>query len=112
MSALPEGFVTLDPYVADWAVASADARDAARSKQPIAARQAFHAAMEPLIASALDHLDAIPLSAHSPADHTLMLLALSYAHIAPSVAVLGADDDRHAIYRRRLPITRATADEN
>jgi len=111
MSALPDKFAALEPFLEVWSIEGANARDIARSTRSAEERQAFHAAMEPLIASALDHLDAAPLADHTPADHRLMLLALSFAHISPSVAILGADDERHAQSRRRLPITRAPADE-
>lgn len=107
---LPPEFAALKPFVATWAVADAAARDGLRTHQSAAARQAFYDAMSPLIGAALDRLDDTPLANHNAAESALMRLALSYAHVALAVEVQGSDEARHAASRRRLPISRATAD--
>ena len=107
---LPSGFEALEPFVATWAVNSAAGRDALRTHQSADARQAFYEAMNPLLAAALDRLDSVPLKDHDAGENLLMLLTLSYAHIALAIEVQGPDEARHAINRSRLPITRAPAD--
>jgi hypothetical protein len=107
---LPAGFETLEPFVATWAKASAAERDALRSSQNAEARQAFYDAMNPLIVQALDHLDSKSFAEHDAAEKQLMLLALSYAHIALAVEVQGSDEAKHGINRRRVPISFAPAD--
>ena len=71
---------------------------------------AFLSAMAPLLLRALAHLDRTPLTAHSPEDRRLMLLTLAFAHVANAQDEQGPDEARHAINRRRLPITTAPAD--
>ena len=107
---LPAGFETLQPFVAIWAANSAAARDAQRTQQSADARQAFYDAMTPLLPATLERLDAVPLSDHDPAEKALMQLTLSYAHVAMAVEVQGPDEAKHAINRKRLPISHAPAD--
>ena len=109
MSTLPHNFAALEPFVT-WAGADAPARDALRTDSTPQERQAFYQAMTPHIDAALAHLDATPLAEHSTADTVLMRLCLTYAHIAQAVEVQGPDEVKHAINRRRLPITAAPAD--
>lgn len=107
---LPAGFEALEPFVATWAADSAAARDGLRTHQSPEARQAFYSAMNPLLISALDRLDSVPLPSHSASETTLMHLTLSYAHVALAVEVQGPDEAKHAVNRQRLPISRAPAD--
>lgn len=107
---LPTGFEALAPYVTTWAADSAAARDALRVHQSAEARQAFYDAMNPLLVSALDRLDPVPLAAYNSAEKALMLLTLSYAHVALAIEVQGPDEAKHGISRQRLPISRAPAD--
>lgn len=107
---LPVGFESLEPFVAVWAADSAAARDGLRSHQSAEARQAFYDAMNPLLIPALDRLDSVSLADHSSHEKNLMLLTLSYAHVALAVEVMGPDETKHAINRQRLPIFRAPAD--
>jgi hypothetical protein len=108
---LPDGFAVLEPFVADWAAADAPARDALRTQQSAAARQAFYDAMAPLLTAALDRLDQAPLADHDAAEQTLMRLALAHAHNANAIEVQGPDEAKHALNRQRLPISRAPADD-
>lgn len=107
---LPPGFAELEGFVPVCALESAIARDALRGAMSPEQRHAFHAAFAPRLTEALDHLNQTPLAQHSPQDRKLMLLALSYAHIAQAEEVQGPDEARHARARPRVPITRATAD--
>jgi hypothetical protein len=107
---LPTGFEALAQFVTMWAVDSAAARDGLRTHQSPEARQQYYDAMNPLLMSALDRLDSVPLARHDAAEKTLMRLILSYAHIALAIEVQGPDEARHAINRPRLPISRAPAD--
>lgn len=107
---LPQEFAALERFVAAWARPSAALRDAARSDQPAEDRAAFFAAMAPLLAPALAHLDHTPLATLSPEQHRLSLLTLAFAHVGNAQDVQGPDEARHAINRRRLPITAAPAD--
>lgn len=107
---LPTGFETLIRFVEPWAANSAGARDALRTHQSAASRQAFYDAMNPLLIPALGRLDSVPLAEHDASEKTLMLLALSFAHVALAVEVQGPDEDKHGINRQRLPISRAPAD--
>lgn len=107
---LPIGFETLEPFVVPWAAGSSAARDGLRTFQSAEARQAFYDAMNPLLAPALGRLDTIPLAQHDDGEKTLMLMALSFAHVALAVEVQGPDEAKHGINRQRLPISRAPAD--
>lgn len=107
---LPAGFEALEPFVATWAADSAAARDGLRTQQTGEARQAFYDAMNPLLVPALDRLDTVPLAEHDAGEKDLMLLTLSYAHVALAVEVQGPDETKHGINRQRLPISRAPAD--
>lgn len=107
---LPAGFELLEPFVVPWAANSASARDGLRTLQSAESRQAFYDAMKPLLVPALARLDTVPLAAHNAAENRLMLLTLSYAHVALAVEVQGPDETKHGINRQRLPISRAPAD--
>jgi hypothetical protein len=107
---LPNGFETLEPFVIPWAADTAAARDGLRTFQSAEARQAFYDAMNPLLFTALELLDTVPLGEHHAAEKRLMLLTLSYAHVALAVEVQGPDEGKHGINRQRLPISRAPAD--
>ncbi len=107
---LPQGFEALGPFVDTWAVEGAHNRDGLRMHQSAEARQAFYDAMQPLLLPALDRLDETPLDRHDAGEKALMLLTLSYAHVALAVEVQGPDEAKHAANRQHLHITQATAD--
>ncbi len=109
MSALPAGFEALQPFVAKWAVEGTAARAALRGDSTAEERQAFYDAASPLLAPALDHLDATPLAEHDDAQKSLMNLTLSLAHVALAVEVQGPDEDKHARSRNAMVITRSPA---
>jgi hypothetical protein len=108
--ALPVGFKALEPFVVIWAKDSAAQRDGLRTHQSPEARQAFYDAMNPLIVPALNYLDIKCFAEHDSAEQQLMLLALSYAHVALAIEVQGTDEAKHGINRQRVPISFAPAD--
>jgi hypothetical protein len=110
MSRLPEGFAALEPFVDRWAVDGTAARALLRGTTDEAERSAFFAAAQPLLATALDRLDATPLAGFDAAEQRLMNLVLSVAHVSLAVEIQAADETRHARMRDRMVITCAPAD--
>jgi hypothetical protein len=108
---LPHGFAPLERWDDRFRdCRTAFDRDALRGRMCAEERQAFHAAMTPLLPQALEVLDAKPLAQHDAAERALMRMVLVYAHIAQAVEVHGPDEPKHARQRQRIPITRAPAD--
>ena len=111
MIAVPPEFAALQPFVADWAIAGSAARADRRNTSSEAERQALYAAIAPLLAAALGHLDAKPLAELEPGEQALMNLCLLAAHIAMAVETLGSGETAHAPHRAAMCITRTPADE-
>jgi hypothetical protein len=109
-TSLPPGFEALSPFVAGWALASADERLRARLSSGEAERLAFFEAAKPLLADGLAYLDATPLDRFDARQTRLMRLLLSFAHVALAVETQGEDEARHAADARFITITRAPAD--
>lgn len=107
---LPPGFEALSPYVAAWAVDSANGRLRRRLESSEAERVAFFEAVKPLLADGLAYLDRKPLAQYDAAESRLMRLFLAFAHIALAVETQGDDEPRHAADARFITITRAPAD--
>ena len=82
---LPEGFSDLEPYVADWALATRTERYAARLDRPFDELVAFYDAIAPRAEEALAYLDGLDINA-LPEDATRMLHLL-YSMILVSYAV-------------------------
>lgn len=82
---LPEGFSELEPYVADWALATRAERYAARLDRPFADLETFYDAVAPHAEAAIAYLDGQNINA-LPADAT-RLLHLLYSFILMSYAV-------------------------
>ena len=111
MSALPQGFEALEPFVPQWAITGSAARAARRDASEPEEREAFYAAAKPLLIPALDHLDRKPLPELDDAERRLMDLMLAMAHVAHAVETQREDEPRHMILRREMRITRTPADE-
>lgn len=109
--ALPEGFEALTPFVDFWAANSAAERADCRQRSDEESRQAFYAVARPLVPVALDYLDSKPLSALNDSEQRLMLLLLSFAHLAMAVELHKEEEPKHARDRHFLRIMRAPADE-
>ncbi len=84
-SRLPEGFSDLEPYVADWALATRSERYAARLDRPFDELVAFYDAIAPRAEEAIAYLDGLDINA-LPEDATRMLHLL-YSMILVSYAV-------------------------
>ena len=110
MSALlPEGFASLEPFAAKWAVSGTAARAARRGDSTAEEREAFYEAAKDLLAPALAYLDARPLAEFSAQETRLMNMMLSLGHVALAVEGLGDDEPRHASMRQHMHITRSPA---
>ena len=107
---LPQGFETLAPFVADWALRSAPERDQRRARSTEAERNAFYQAGFAALPAALAHLDQKPLAQFDESETRLMQLMLSLAHVALAVEAQGTQESRHADMRKHLHITRALSD--
>lgn len=99
---LPEGFESLESFVAGWAFSDLASRDARRGNSTENERHLFYDAASPLLESALDYLDTKPLCALSGPDERLMMLMLSLAHVALAREVQQEDEERHAFLRSLL----------
>jgi len=109
MSALPEGFAALEPFVEGWAITGSAARAARRGNSSPAEREALYAVAKDLLEPALTYLDTIPLDEFSSADSRLMDMMLSLAHVALAVEGMGDDEPRHAAMREHMRLTRTPA---
>jgi hypothetical protein len=86
---LPEAFADLTPFLADWALASADERQARRRTATRAQLRGFYDAMLPRINAILTELDAHPLGSLPQSLHALYYLALALAEVAPHIELYG-----------------------
>jgi hypothetical protein len=111
MSALPPGFESLEPFVADWAIEGANNRARRRLASTEAERVAFFSAAKDLVAPALDYLDRKPLDELDEPERRLMNLMLSVCHVSLAVEIQGDAEPMHAEGAQHLHITRATADQ-
>lgn len=102
---LPEGFASLEPFVARWAAPDIVERERRRGAASEAERRAFHAAAAPLVAAALDRLEGKPLADLDTAERRLFHMTLAYAHVALAVEVQGASEAAHAALRAHMVIT-------
>jgi hypothetical protein len=84
-TSLPEGFSELEPYVADWALATRKERYAARLDRPFDDLVVFYDALAPRAEEAIAYLDGLNINA-LPQDAT-RLLHLLYSFILVSYAV-------------------------
>jgi len=109
-TALPAGFEALTPFVAGWALGTANERLQRRLASSEAERIAFFEAAKPLLADGLSYLDKTPLDQFDDRQTRLMRLLLSFAHVSLAVEVQGEDEPRHAADARHINITRAPAD--
>ncbi len=88
---LPEEFAVLEPFVADWALDTQEARHAKRLASSRAQIKAFYDAMLPHIPRILTVVDEYPLGELPPALRPLFALSLSLAEIAPHVELYRGD---------------------
>ena len=84
-TALPGGFESLEPFLADWLLPDAQARVAKRQGSTMEEIRPFYAAMLPLGEKALAYLGGFELGSLPPEGERLLGLMLSLAEIAPAV---------------------------
>ena len=84
-NALPQAFSEIEPYVADWALATRAERYAARRDRPFDELVAFYDAIAPRAEEAIAYLDGRDINALS--DEATRLLHLLYSMILVSYAV-------------------------
>lgn len=84
---LPEAFAELEPYVADWALATRKERYAARLGRPFDDLVAFYDAVAPRAEQAIAHLDAQNINALSGDDTRLLHLLYSFILVSYAVNV-------------------------
>ncbi|HTH91323.1 hypothetical protein [Mycobacterium sp.] len=84
-NALPQAFSEIEPYVADWALATRAERYAARLDRPFDELVAFYDAIAPRAEEAIAYLDGRDINALS--DEATRLLHLLYSMILVSYAV-------------------------
>jgi len=84
-NALPQAFSEIEPYVADWALATRAERYAARLDRPFDELVAFYDAIAPRAEEAIAYLDGLDINALS--DEATRLLHLLYSMILVSYAV-------------------------
>jgi len=82
---LPEGFKGLAPFVEKWAHATEFYRARSRRESSPEELKAFYDAIVPSLPEIMRRIDEYPLGEIKGADHTLYLLALSVAEVAPHV---------------------------
>jgi hypothetical protein len=105
MSALlPAGFAALEPFVAQWALATMSARATSRDESTPQERAAFYAAAKDLIAPALELLDCKPLLEFDAADRRLRDLTLSFCHVALAIEIQDDAETQHAMNRGKMRI--------
>jgi hypothetical protein len=112
-SALPEGFESLQPFVADWVLPDAVARLAKRQSSNIEDIRRFYDAMLPLGERALDYLRQFQLGSLPPEAQRLLKLMLSLAEIGPAIEwyndarVYDGFDVARIRYHKQIPDTAA-----
>jgi hypothetical protein len=86
-SSLPEQFSELEPYVADWALATRKERYAARLDRPFAELEVFYDAAAPRAEEAIAYLDTQNINALSQDDTRLLHLLYSFILVSYAVNV-------------------------
>ena len=85
--ALPEGYRDL-AWLADWALPTERQRHSKRIGTPLPEIQRVYDALLPRIEPMIAYLDQFPINDLPPAEANLMLLALVFVEVSPSVELL------------------------
>ncbi|MBU6266299.1 MAG: hypothetical protein KGN34_02080 [Sphingomonadales bacterium] len=107
---LPAGYEALEYFVDRWAISGTANRDARRGNSTPEERVAFFEAVKPILAGALEQLDAKPLADLDDKERRLLDMLLSFAHVTHAVEMLGDAEPRHARFRAEMPFRRSSAD--
>lgn len=91
MTRLPEGFETLETWVADWSQPTQNRRWDKRLRSTREEITAFYHAVAPELERILAYVDRFPLGALPPDAARLYDLAMMTAEIAPNVELYGGD---------------------
>jgi hypothetical protein len=91
MSTLPKEFADLEPFAAQWALATEDARAAARRAATPAELQSFYDAILRRLPEILKRVDAYPMNKVEGQDLPLFHMALSLTEVAPHVEFYKCD---------------------
>ncbi|KHK91869.1 hypothetical protein [Novosphingobium malaysiense] len=106
---LPEGFASLEPFVAGWALPGSAARAGRRGNSTPEEREAFYSAVAGDLPRALDYLDEKGFAAFDAADERLMNMMLCLGHVALAVEQQKDAEPRHTRDRAHMHITRTPA---
>jgi hypothetical protein len=82
---LPPAFAPLEPWCADWALPTTQARHRQRAASSMPELQAFYDALTPRLEDALQHLDGFALDALPAPERRLLDLCLALADVSLAV---------------------------
>ena len=86
---LPDQFKNLEPFAAEWALATEEERNGKRYASKMEEIQAFYDAMLAQIEDAITYLNGFPLHDMPEQEKRLFHMTLSFAEIAPAVETYG-----------------------
>lgn len=89
MNGLPVGFEALEPFAADWALATEGERSARRAASRFEDVKALYDVVLPVLPAALNHLKAFSLDGLPEPSRRLLLILMSYAEAALAVENFG-----------------------
>lgn len=90
-STVSKDFASLEPFMADWALATENERRAKRKASTKAELKSFYDAMLPHMEKLLDLADEYPLGKMAPEVERLFFMALSLAEVAPHIELYGGN---------------------
>ena len=90
---LPQEFKELQPFVADWALATRAERFKRRHTGNMEEIRAYYDVIIPRVQDIVTHLDQFPLDAIPEASQPLLYMSLSAVEIARSVEIWDAPDN-------------------
>lgn len=90
-TSFPKQFETLEPFAADWALATQNERQRKRLRASRGELRAFYAAAQPLLGDILAYVDRYPLGEIPAVDLPLYRMMLSLAEVAPHIELYGGD---------------------
>lgn len=110
---LPEAFSDLEPFVAEWALTSEQARFLKLHSVGIGDLRAFYDAVLPRLQQVLDHLNAHRIDDLPPPERTLFNLAMTFAETAHPCDLRWKDVDFPDAYDwRKFEFRTVSATEN
>ena len=101
---LPDDFTDLEPWVAEWALASEPARNKKRIASSIETLRGFYDALLPRMDTIIGYLKTIGFDDLSAADTRLLHLALMFMEVAGAIEVFFAPDVPNSFEPERFHI--------